>query len=229
MAFSGVTRVRFTAAPVGLGRLSASTSLPAGRALPPSLLGPFLLPSHPHWCQAGQDRAGTGAVPPPGSLLPLPEEHLPWRTGCSRCRGQGCWGGSGEPLERRLGRSRPEDCLLIGFAAAPPPPPVSRHRWSPTCPEDEGQGCSHHGRDTVSCHAGRQWGWGRCHRGLPSPRVPPCVVGPAPRPPWVTSTPTHLAQACRPAWCCHLPPSSYSRAPLPTPAPPPASPRYMPK
>lgn len=61
MAFSGVTRVRFTAAPAGLEGLSASTSLPAGRALPPSRLGPLLLPSHPHWCQAGQDRVGTGS------------------------------------------------------------------------------------------------------------------------------------------------------------------------
>ena len=68
MAFSGVTRVRFTAAPVGHAVGGARADQRWGGSQPvlasqrarlyPANPWPLLLPSHPHWCQAGRGPGG---------------------------------------------------------------------------------------------------------------------------------------------------------------------------
>lgn len=152
MAFSGVTRVRFTAAPAGTGDAGRSVAR-AGEALsqhqPPSWrsltpVTPWLpvLPSHPHWCQAGRTRQRQGqclclALHSP-CLCDLTALASPRSTSWGGQRSAGAptgWGlwvcagalgedaGLGEPEPGRqwrafvqgLGRARPGDCLLSSF------------------------------------------------------------------------------------------------------------------
>lgn len=79
-----------------VGRLSASTRFPVGRALPQSILGRRLLPSHPHWCQAGRGPGRDRAVLPPPALCSLSPKS-PSRSGQVGALRNTSWGTEGAP------------------------------------------------------------------------------------------------------------------------------------